>query len=219
MPFTLLHKEFKLCSNFELFHQEIDKLNTIYSYPKIFVDFWIKKDLHKAFTKKELVLKASKKELICVLRLIGKNSMKLRTRLVNYIENNLKLCKLKVIFQSPWKLDSFFRYEDSLNKKFRSDIAYRCTCNNCNVTNCGKIYYQFFTRAKEHLCIFNLTGKRLKSVKQSAVSDQTISSIWSSTWVCWIDFDHCDFLATDANKFRLLIKESFFSKRDQPQLN
>ena len=42
--FTLLHRAFKLCSNFELFHQEIDKLKTIFEnsgYPKSFVDFCI----------------------------------------------------------------------------------------------------------------------------------------------------------------------------------
>ena len=43
--FTLLHRGFKLCSNFEPFHQEIDKLKTIFEnkgYPKSFVDFCIK---------------------------------------------------------------------------------------------------------------------------------------------------------------------------------
>ena len=42
--FTLLHTAFKLCSNFELFHQEIDKLKTIFEnsgYRKSFVDFYI----------------------------------------------------------------------------------------------------------------------------------------------------------------------------------
>ena len=55
---TLLHRTFKLCSNFERFHQEIDKLKTIFEnngYPKSFVDFCIKKYLDKVFIKKEVV--------------------------------------------------------------------------------------------------------------------------------------------------------------------
>ena len=79
--FTLLHRAFKHCSNFELFHQEIDKLKTIFEnngYPKVFI-------------KKEVVLKASKKELICVLPFIGNKSLQLRTHLVNSIENNVKV--------------------------------------------------------------------------------------------------------------------------------
>ena len=61
--------------------------------------------------------------------------------------------------------------------------------------------------------ISNLTGKHLKSVKQSAVFDYLLECN------CSIDFDHFDILAPDANKFRLLIKESLLIKRDHPQLN
>ena len=72
--FTLLHWAFKLCSNFELDHQEFDKLKTIFKnngYPKGFVDLCIKKYLDKVFIRKEVVLKASKRELICVLPFTG----------------------------------------------------------------------------------------------------------------------------------------------------
>ena len=135
--------------------------------------------------------------------------MQLRTCLVNSIESNLKFCKLKVIFQSPCKLNSLFRYKDSLQKKIRSDIVYRYTCSNCKITYYGKTYRHFFTRAAEHMGISNLTGKRLKCVKQSAVSDHLLECN------CSIDFDHFDILASDANKFRLLIKESLLIKRDR----
>ena len=50
--FTLLHRAFKLCSNFELFYQEIDKVKTIFKsngYPKSFFDLCIKKYLDKVF--------------------------------------------------------------------------------------------------------------------------------------------------------------------------
>ena len=139
--------------------------------------------------------------------------MQLRTCLVNSIESNLKFCKLKVIFQSPCKLNSLFRYKDSLQKKIRSDIVYRYICSNCKVTYYGKTHCRFFTRAAEHMEISNLTGKHLKCVKQSAVSDHLLECN------CSIDFDHFDILASDANKFRLLIKESLLIKHDQPQLN
>ena len=86
-------------------------------------------------------------------------------------------------------------------------------CSNCKVTYYGKTYRHFFTRAAEHMGISNLTGKRLKCVKQSAVSDHLLECN------CSIDFDHFDILASDANKFRLLIKESLLIKRDQPQLS
>ena len=40
----------------------------------------------------------------------------------------------------------------------------------------GKTYRHVFTRAAEHMGISNLTGTRLKSVKQSAVSDHLFES-------------------------------------------
>ena len=58
--------------------------------------------------------------------------------------------------------------------------------------------------------ISNLIGKRLKSVKQSAISDHLLECN------CSIDFNHFDILASDPNKFRLLIKERLLVKRDQP---
>ena len=139
--------------------------------------------------------------------------MQQRTCLVISMENNLMFCKLKVIFRSPCKLNSLFRYKDSLQKKICSDIVYRCMSSNCKVTYYDKSYHHFFTRATEHMGISNLTGKRLKCFKQSAVSDYLLECN------CSIDFDHLDILASARNKFRLLIKESILIKPDQPLLN
>ena len=59
----------------------------------------------------------------------------------------------------------------------------------------------------------NLTGKRLKNIKYSAVSDHLLQCN------CTIDFDHFDILATDVSKFNLLVKESLLIKCDNPVLN
>ena len=139
--------------------------------------------------------------------------MQLRTRLLNSIESNIKFYKLKVFFQSPCRLNSLFRYKDSLQKKIRSDIVYRYMCSNCKVTYYGKTYHHFFTRAAEHMGIFNLTRKRLQCVKQSVIPDHLLECN------CSINFDHFDILASDTNRFRLLIKENLLIKLEQPLLN
>ena len=61
--------------------------------------------------------------------------------------------------------------------------------------------------------VFNLTEKRLKNIKDSAVSDHLLQCN------CPIDFDHFDILATDVSKFNLLMKESLLIKRENPVLN
>ena len=103
----------------------------------------------------------AKRELICVLPYLGKASLDLRT-----IERNLPFCKLKIIFRSKCRLNTLFRFKDSLEKKIRSGIIYRYTCSNCKVTYYGKTFPHFYTRAAEHMGISNLTGKRLKTVMQ-----------------------------------------------------
>ena len=47
-------------------------------------------------------------------------------------------------------------------------LVYRYKCSNSKVSYYGKTYHQYFTRAVEHLGISDLTGKHVKSVKQSA---------------------------------------------------
>ena len=61
--------------------------------------------------------------------------------------------------------------------------------------------------------ISNLTGKRVKNMKESAVSDHLLQCD------CTIDFDNFDILPSDTNSFRFLIKESLLIKCDKPVLN
>ena len=125
----------------------------------------------------------------------------------------MKFCSLNVIFQSPFKLHTLFKLKDSLDNKIRSDLIYHYTSSNCNVPYYGKTYRQFFTRAAEHMGISNLTEKRVKNMKESAVSDHRLQCD------CVISFDDFDVLTSDTNNFRLLIKESLLKKRDKPILN
>ena len=129
------------------------------------------------------------------------------------VQNNLSFCHLKVVFQSPYKLNTLFRFKDTLNKKIRSHLVYRYSCSSCNATYYGKTYRHFFTRAVEHMGISNLTSKRVKNVKESAVSDHLLQCS------CAIVFDHCDVLTSDTNSFRLLIRKSLLIKRDKPVLH
>ena len=154
-----------------------------------------------------------KRELICVLPYFGKVSLDLRTRLRRTIKRNLPFCKLKIIFRSKCRLNTLLRFKDSLEKKIRSGIIYRCTCSNCKVTYYGKTFRHFYTRAAEHMGISNLTGKRLKTVMQSAISDHLLQCN------CTINFDDFDILATESNKFKLLLRESLLIKHDKPILN
>ena len=61
--------------------------------------------------------------------------------------------------------------------------------------------------------ISNLTGKRLKNAKQSAISNHLLQ------YNCTINFDYLDILVADSNKFKLLLRENLLIKRDKPILS
>ena len=161
----------------------------------------IKKFLNKLFVQRGLNFMVPKRELICVLPYLGKASLDLRTRLRRTIERNLPFFKLKIIFRSKCRLNTLFHFKDSLEKKIRSGIIYRYTCSNCKLTYYGKTFRHFYTRAAEYMGISNLTGKRLKSVMQSAMSEHLLQCN------CTINFEDFDILAAKCNKFKLLQKQ------------
>ena len=68
----------------------------------------------------------------------------------------------------------------------------------------------FYTKAAEHMGISNLTGKLLKNVKQSALSDRLLQRN------CAINFDDFSISATDCNNLKLLLRESLLTERDKP---
>ena len=94
------------------------------------------------------------------------------------MKQNLSYCKLKVIFRSKCRLNTLFRFIDSLEKRIRSGVVYRCTCSDSKVT------YYFYAGVTEHMGISDLTGKRLKDFKQSAIFDHPLQCH------CAINFDN-----------------------------
>ena len=82
--------------------------------------------------------------------------------------------------------------------------------NNSNNTYCDKTCCHYITRTVEHMGISNLTGKRLKSVKKSAVFDHLLERNYS------IGFNHFDILASDSTKFILFLRKVYWSKETSP---
>ena len=83
---------------------------------------YIKKFLNKLFIEKDLNFMVPKRELTLVLAYLGKLSLDLRTRLRRTIERDLPHCKLKAISRSKCRLNTQFRFKNSLEKKIRSRI-------------------------------------------------------------------------------------------------
>ena len=129
------------------------------------------------YIKKEVFLLAPKKQLTWVLSFFSKKTLQIRSHLINSVNKTIHVCNLKVFFLSWCKLKTLLLFKDAFNKKSHSFLVYRCKCSYCNVTYYGKTYCHFFSRAAEHMGFSKLTGKRLKNVKDSIVSDHLLQWI------------------------------------------
>ena len=93
-----------------------------------------------------------------------------------------------------------------------SCIVYSFKCNSCNSIYYGKTKHHFNVRADEHMGVSHLTNKRLKNIKQSAISDHLL------TCDCNISINDFTILTEDSNSINLLIKESVLISFDKPIL-
>ena len=99
---TLFYRSFRLCSNYENFHREIETFKVNIQTQQLsqnFVSQCIKRFLNKLFIKKDLNSMVPTRESF-VLPYLGNLSLDLRTRLKQTIGRDLAYCKLKVIFRS-----------------------------------------------------------------------------------------------------------------------
>ena len=213
--YTLLSRCFSICSDYTLFHLEVEKLREILkknSYPVGVIEQSIKTFLNKLYVPKKVYLTAPKKELFIILPYLETMSSSLKRKLRNCFGNSLPQCNIKIIFKSTTRLSSLFRFKDVLPKELRSHLVYKFSCGICNDTYYGKTERHIKVRSGEHLGISALTGKRV-ACKPSAVSDHLLLHDHKS------DFNDFTILCRDNNGFRLAIRESLLISRDSPILN
>ena len=84
------------------------------------------------------------------------------------------------------------------------NLVYKFRCNICNDIYYGKTKRHFKVRACEHLGITPLTGKKVISPKESAVSDHIFHTSNNAS------FDDFETYVKESDEFRLLLRESFF---------
>lgn len=89
------------------------------NYPQNFVNHYINTFLNKLLMQNNLNFMVPKRESTFVLPYLIKISLYLRTRVRKTIERDLP-DKLKVIFRSRCRLNTFFRFQDSFDGKIHS---------------------------------------------------------------------------------------------------
>ena len=206
----------KIIRNTELLkHQFIGK---VYTFSGVFTNF---KSFVTMTYKIELLetviflffrmLTAARKELILVLPYFGQQLLEIRNRIQCCVKENGPVFNLKVVFQS--KNNLLFTFKDKINKMLHSNLVYKLKWNICNYIYYGKSKHHFKVRACEHLGITPLTGKKVKSSKDRAVSDHIFHT------GCNASFDDFETLVKESDELRLLLRKSLLILHDDPPLN
>ena len=71
-------------------------------------------------------------------------------------------------------LTRYLLLKDKINKMLNSNLIHKFKCNICHDIYYGKTKRHFKVRACEHLTITPLTGKKVKSPKESAAFDHIV---------------------------------------------
>ena len=217
--FTLLFRAFTISSDYETFHQEIEKLKVIWcknAFPCFIIDKCIRNFLDKLFVeKREIVQPPSKKEKTLVLPYLGNISLQLKRRLRNVFRIHCPEIKLNVVFKSAFRLSTRFHYKDIIPRDLNSLIIYRFTCNTCNSVYIGETKRHFLVRAYEHLGVSILTNGNYSYNENTATA--VGKHCHDLNHACNLD----DFMiiGNAKNKYHLGIKEALIIHKDKPELN
>ena len=180
-------------------------------FPRSIIDRVIKSFLDGKFGKKPPKKTDDKTPLIFCLPYLGRYTLQAKTRLIRLIKQCYPELKLEVIFTSPKRISSLFRFKDKLPSLICSSVSYRYRCPGCHASYYGKTTRNLVVSCREHLGI-NKTGQKIKS-SHSAVGDHISKSGHDAS------LENFEMISRIDNSFDLLIHESLLILRDRPSLN
>ena len=218
--YTLLHRAFMLCSDWNKFHLEVTFLKNIFrknSFPEFFTDRCIKVFLDKIFIMKRVVFTVPKKELRICLPFLGKQSLELRTKLCKFVTAHFPQCKLQVIFNSNNRLRNFCSFKDKIPISVRSHILYRYTCDVCNAIYIGKTRRHYLVRIFEHLGVSLATHKKYTYNPQNSNNTAILNHI--NCKKCLGNQENFKIIGSAKNDYLLCIKETLLIHKDKPSIN
>ena len=217
--FTLLYRAFRICSDYDKLHVEIEALKKIWqknNYPLHVIDKCIYKFLDKLFTKPLRNRDVSaKKEVIISLMYLGHISVQVKKRLRNIVHSCCPDIKLNVVFTSNNRLRNSFHFKDILPNELKSFILYKFTCGTCNGTYLGETERHFIVRSYEHLGLSLFTEKEFSYNEKAATAVRKhccVNKHYSS-------FNDFKIVGQAGNKFYLKLKECLLIFKQKPTMN
>ena len=212
----LLYRAFRLCSNWDLIHREINVIRSMLlrnAFPGWLLDRVIKQSVSN-FVNPSVKFGCRKEPIYIGLPFLGKSTDVLRASIVR-ICKQLIPHKDVIFYCIPGRrVSTFFRIIDVTPHELRSRVVYEYTCPGCHSRYIGQTIRHLRHRVAEHAGISHLTGKPIKPVGHSSIRDHCQQCRGSNCTPQ--DFK---ILATGGNSLELLIKERLLIDEKKPLLN
>jgi hypothetical protein len=212
-----IHRALNLCSNWNLFHVEINTVRSLLlrnAYPSMLVDKVIKNALEKFHNPIAKQYGPKKDRIYIGLPFLGKTTDPIRRSILQICKQFLPNKDVIIYFKQSLKTSNFFKVKDTTPFEMRSHIVYMYTCASCNASYIGQTTRHLRQRISEHRGVSHLTGRVMKSQVHSSIRDHFLNCPNS-------DCQHKQFkiLAKGSNDFELLIKERLLINQHTPSLN
>ena len=223
---TLLTRAYSLCSKFNKLQEEFNFLRNLfvknrfprYLFVKILIGFLETKmnppqhyrNFHQHHA---LVHTVNKKQVYIKLSYSGNMSFVFRKQLKWLLESNYNHISFKFIFTNNFRIRNLFSYKDHIVDKLKSRVIYEYTCSSCNARYIGSTERHFFSRIQEHLGNSIYTFRPLTNPSFSAIRSHSQEK---DHVVSCKNFKIID---TAIDGQTLLLKESMYIKKRQPNLN
>ena len=174
----LVHRIFRSCSSWKLFHESIQKAKIILSknqYPSSFYEPLIEKTITNLVTNKE-------KENVEEKKIVKKIYVEYRGRLSDKFEQALKRCHAPctVTFKLRKTKTCLPSLKQSIEKPLKSWVVYHFKCPRCNASYVGQCGRHLIFRFKEHTrsvvgrhflgCGIEVTMDDVTIIDQSSIS-------------------------------------------------
>ena len=145
----MIDTSFKICNNWNSFHNDIQNIKYNHVYPPFLIDKVIKKYLGRKFSSNKNQLKDTSDVYYFRLQYIGNLSHQIKNKLSKLWKH---ICQenfnIKVVFNS-FKIKNYFSYKDPIPDDLKSFLAYQFTCASCSSSYICETCRHFKTRIEE----------------------------------------------------------------------
>jgi hypothetical protein len=213
---TLLHRAYHLSSSYVTFTNELKFLESFFKnngYPSFIFHKTVHKFLNTLYDPPPKEVSVRKDTRFVSLPFLGPPSSKIVNYLKQILPTYYPQIEFKFSLKNNFKIQSYFRYKDTLPVDLRSNFIYKYTCGSCHESYIGSSVKQTKVRFTQHLGTSFRTNRPLTVRQLSTPRNHAEHSNHP------ILYEHFSVIDSCTNQGDLRILESIHIAHSKPSLN